>query len=343
MELQTLRDLYIGELRDLYSAEKQIIEAMPNMIKAASNEELKAGFAQHLEETKAQAVRLEELLSKMGETTRGPKCKGIEGVLAEGTEMIEEGGDDEVRDAGLVAAAQRVEHYEIAGYSCARTYAKVLGDKDGAEVLQQTLYEEVSTDKRLAELANVVLEAFTSTPLVNFGYGVAHLKESLTQSMAEHLVDGGEPKEVIFTRRKMVASAPAEPRPAVPKTATDALGEAREVIATLRPLLAPSGRLSAPKVAALFGLSTAKLGRLIGGSSRQALAKTPDAAAIQEGLRPFERVARLRAILSEADFRAWLERSNRHLDEQTPLQIIESGRAGVVADLVESMLTGSPS
>lgn len=191
------------------------------------------------------------------------------------------------------------------------------------------------------ELAEV-LKLFPGTPQVEIANGMAHLKESLTQSIAKYLVYGGEPKDVIITKRKKVVLAPVEPSPTAPKAATDALGEAREIIAALRPLLAPSGRLSAPKVAALFDLSTAGLGRLIG-TSRQALAKTPDSAAIQGHLRPFERVARLRAILSKADFRAWLNRANQHLDDQTPMQIIESGRAGVVADLVESMLTGTPS
>src|SRR5215211_7885755 len=139
MKLETLKDLYIHELKDLYSAEKQIIRALPKMVKAASNEQLAAGFKLHLEETKEQAARLEKILESHKQSTRGPKCKGMEGVLKEGEEMIEEEGDDEVRDAGLIAAAQRVEHYEMAGYGCARTYAQLLGDKEGATTLQQTL------------------------------------------------------------------------------------------------------------------------------------------------------------------------------------------------------------
>lgn len=157
MELETLKDLYIAELKDLYSAEKQIIKALPKMVKAASNEQLAAGFATHLEETKEHAVRLERILASHDQTTRGPKCKGMEGVLAEGAEMIEEEGDDEVRDAGLIAAAQRVEHYEMAGYGCARTYARLLGDKEGEKLLQTTLDEESSTDKKLTKLATSVI------------------------------------------------------------------------------------------------------------------------------------------------------------------------------------------
>ena len=153
MELETLQDLYILELKDLYSAEKQIIKALPKMVKAATNEDLAAGFAKHLEETKEHAVRLEKVLTALKQTTRGPKCKGMEGVLKEGAEMIEEEADEEVRDAGLIAAAQRVEHYEMAGYGCARTYAELLGDKKGAALLQATLDEEVLTDKTLTKLA----------------------------------------------------------------------------------------------------------------------------------------------------------------------------------------------
>lgn len=153
MELNTLKDLYIHELKDLYSAEKQLVKALPKMAKAATNPDLAAGFKEHLEETKEHAVRLEKILKSHDQTTRGPKCKGMEGVVAEGAEMIEEEADDEVRDAGLIAAAQRVEHYEMAGYGTARTYAELLGDKSGAKLLQQTLDEEAATDEKLTTLA----------------------------------------------------------------------------------------------------------------------------------------------------------------------------------------------
>jgi ferritin-like metal-binding protein YciE len=153
MELETLKDLYIHELKDLFSAENQIIKALPKMAKAATNEELVAGFEAHLEQTKKHAQRLEQILESQDETTRGPKCKGMEGVIAEGDEMIKEDADDDVKDAGLIAAAQRVEHYEMAGYGCARTYAEALGDTKGAKLLQQTLEEERATDEKLTELA----------------------------------------------------------------------------------------------------------------------------------------------------------------------------------------------
>jgi len=157
MELNTLKDLYIHELKDLYSAEKQIIKALPKLAKAASNPDLAAGFKLHLEETKEHAARLEKILSSHGQTTRGPKCKGMEGVVTEGAEMIEEEADEEVRDAGLIAAAQRVEHYEMAGYGTARTYAELLGDKEGAKLLQTTLDEEAATDEKLTDLATSVI------------------------------------------------------------------------------------------------------------------------------------------------------------------------------------------
>ncbi|MDQ3624549.1 MAG: ferritin-like domain-containing protein [Verrucomicrobiota bacterium] len=153
MQLENLKDLYVHELKDLYSAERQLIKALPKMAKAATNEQLAAGFREHLEQTREQAARLEQILKSHQESTRGPKCKGMEGLIAEGDEMIEEEGDDEVRDAGLISAAQRVEHYEIAGYGCARTYAELLGDKEGAKLLQTSLNEEAETDKKLTRLA----------------------------------------------------------------------------------------------------------------------------------------------------------------------------------------------
>jgi ferritin-like metal-binding protein YciE len=157
MELETLKDLYIHELKDLYSAEKQIMKALPKMVKAAINKQLAAGFKEHLEQTKEHVARLEKILTSHDESTRGRKCEGMEGLLKEGDEMIEEDAEDEVRDAGLIAAAQRVEHYEMAGYGCARTYAELLGDPDAAALLQTTLSEESDTDKKLTNLAKSVI------------------------------------------------------------------------------------------------------------------------------------------------------------------------------------------
>jgi ferritin-like metal-binding protein YciE len=153
MQLETLQDLYIHELKDLYSAEKQLIRALPKMAKAAKNQQLAAGFQEHLEQTKEHAARIEKILARHKKSTRGSRCKGMEGIIAEGAEMVEEQADAEVKDAGLIAAAQRVEHYEMAGYGTARTYAEMLGDDEGAKLLQTTLQEETATDEKLTKLA----------------------------------------------------------------------------------------------------------------------------------------------------------------------------------------------
>jgi ferritin-like metal-binding protein YciE len=157
MELETLKDLYIHELKDLHSAEKQLTKALPKMAKAARNEELAAGFKEHLAQTEEHVARLEKILESHDQSLRGPKCKGMEGLIEEGQEMIEEEAEDDVRDAGLISAAQRVEHYEIAGYGCARTYAEELGDDKGASLLAQTLEEEKETDQKLTKLAKSVV------------------------------------------------------------------------------------------------------------------------------------------------------------------------------------------
>jgi ferritin-like metal-binding protein YciE len=157
MELNNLKDLYIQELKDLYSAETQIIKALPKMVKVTTNRKLAAAFNAHLAQTKRQAQRLEKLLKRHGESTRGPKCSGMEGVLKEGDEMIQEDAVDAVRDAGLIAAAQRVEHYEMAGYGCAHTYALELGDSMGAKVLATTFAEEEKADQKLSTIAKSVV------------------------------------------------------------------------------------------------------------------------------------------------------------------------------------------
>jgi len=164
MELNTLRDLYIHELKDIYSAEKQMIRNMPKLAKAATNRQLVAAFKQHLEQTKRQAERIEAILKGLGESTRGPKCEGMEGVLKEGDAMVAEDAAEEVRDAGLIAAAQRAEHYEIASYGCARTYAEELGDKAGAKLLQTSLREEVAVDEKLTKLAKSVVNLRAKAP-----------------------------------------------------------------------------------------------------------------------------------------------------------------------------------
>jgi ferritin-like metal-binding protein YciE len=161
MEHNALMDLYVDELRDIYSAENQLTKALPKMAKAATSEELSAGFEEHLEQTRGHVKRLEQIFSQLGEKPTGKKCKGMEGLIEEGKEMIDEDElDGEALDAGLISAAQRVEHYEIAAYGCVRTYAKLLGESDAAELLEETLSEEKETDQKLTSLAqNINVEA----------------------------------------------------------------------------------------------------------------------------------------------------------------------------------------
>jgi ferritin-like metal-binding protein YciE len=153
MELDTLKDLYIEELKDLYSAERQIVKALPKMIKATKHPELKAAFKTHLQQTGEHAKRLELICNELGVSPRGKKCAGMEGLIEEGSELIKEKPNEDVLDAGLISAAQRVEHYEMAGYGTVRTYARQLGYESQALLLQQTLDEEGATDHLLTDLA----------------------------------------------------------------------------------------------------------------------------------------------------------------------------------------------
>lgn len=156
MEIDSLRKLYVEELKDLYSAEKQILQALPRMAKKAKNPQLKAGFEEHVRVTEEQVKRLDQIFEGLGKSPRGKKCKGMEGLLEEGKEVMQEDMDDETRDAALIAAAQRVEHYEMAGYGTVRTYANLLGEREAARLLQQTLDEEGLTDKKLTQLAESI-------------------------------------------------------------------------------------------------------------------------------------------------------------------------------------------
>jgi ferritin-like metal-binding protein YciE len=153
MQIDDLRKLFVEELKDLYSAEKQILQALPRMAKKVSNPDLKKAFEEHVEMTRGQVERLDQIFEGLGKSPRGKKCKGMEGLLEEGKEMMEEDMDPEVLDAALLAAAQKVEHYEISGYGTVRTYARLLGEDQAAKLLQQTLDEEAETDKRLTMLA----------------------------------------------------------------------------------------------------------------------------------------------------------------------------------------------
>ncbi|RPJ79436.1 MAG: ferritin-like domain-containing protein, partial [Acidobacteria bacterium] len=153
MPFQSLKDLYIDQLRDLYDAEQQIAQAMPRMIKASSSPDLKQTFQTHLDETKFQVERLDLIFKKLGQSPGGRHCRGIEGNIAAGTELIQEGSAPDVSDAAIIASAQRVEHYEMAGYGCARTFADRLNDSYASELLQQTLDEEETADHLLTNLA----------------------------------------------------------------------------------------------------------------------------------------------------------------------------------------------
>jgi len=149
----SLQELYVEQLQDLYDAEQQIIKALPKMIDAAQAEELRDGLSEHLEVTKQQAARIEKICQDLGEKPQKEKCKGMEGVLKEGGDLVKDVENPEVRDAAIIAAAQRVEHYEMAGYGTARTYATLLGYDDAASALEQTLEEEKEADATLSGLA----------------------------------------------------------------------------------------------------------------------------------------------------------------------------------------------
>ncbi len=153
MKIDSLKKLYIHSLKDIYHAEHQIIEALPKMEKAASSKELKAGFREHLKQTKMQVERLERIFDGLEMSPAGVKCEAIEGLIAEGEEAIKDIKEPEVRDAGLIAAAQKVEHYEMASYGTARAFARLLGYADAVELLTDSLEEEADTDDRLTELA----------------------------------------------------------------------------------------------------------------------------------------------------------------------------------------------
>jgi ferritin-like metal-binding protein YciE len=157
-KINSLKELLVEELRDLYSAEVQLTKALPKMADAAEFPELKYGFAEHLEQTRGHVIRLEKALEELGEDPKGKTCKAMEGLIAEGKESISEKGPAPIRDANLIGSAQRVEHYEIAAYGTARTFAETLGLAGIADLLQETLDEEIETDRKLTEMARTVNE-----------------------------------------------------------------------------------------------------------------------------------------------------------------------------------------
>jgi len=153
MPNQGLKELYIAELKDLYNAETQLVKALPKMARAAGSDELRQGFEEHLEQTKGHVERLEKIFRMLDESPKGKKCKGMEGLIEEGSEVMEEDYEGSLLDAALIGAAQRVEHYEIAGYGTVRSFAESLGEAEHASLLEETMEEEKETDEKLTELA----------------------------------------------------------------------------------------------------------------------------------------------------------------------------------------------
>jgi ferritin-like metal-binding protein YciE len=156
MDLQSLKDLFIDELRDLYDAENQITEALPKLIGKAQHAQLKSALQEHLEVTRGQIRRLDTIFQRLKEKPTGESCKGMKGLIKEGDDMATRDGDSSVIDAAIISAAQRVEHYEMAGYGTVRTYADLLGENEFASLLQQTLDEEKEADKSLTEIAKTI-------------------------------------------------------------------------------------------------------------------------------------------------------------------------------------------
>jgi ferritin-like metal-binding protein YciE len=171
MKLDTLQKLYTEELRDLYNAEHQLLKALPKMAKAASSEELKDAFEKHLEQTKSHVKRLEQVFEALNEKPKGKTCHAMKGLVQEGLEILQQDGEESILDAGIIVAAQKVEHYEIAGYGSARTFAHLLGQNKAAELLQTTLDEEAETNQLLNRLAESIVnpEAVMETELAVAG------------------------------------------------------------------------------------------------------------------------------------------------------------------------------
>ena len=156
VENQNLKTLYVNELKDLLDAENQLVKALPKMAKATTSSELRSGIEHHLEQTMGHAKRIEQILEALGEEPKGKKCKGMNGIIAEGKEILDEDYEGAVRDAGIISAAQRVEHYEIGAYGCVREYAQLLGENEAVSLLGQTLEEEKETDKKLSDMAHSI-------------------------------------------------------------------------------------------------------------------------------------------------------------------------------------------
>lgn len=156
MTIDSMEKLFVDELRDLYSAETQITKALPKMAKASTSNELRTAFEQHLKETEEQVKRLEQIFETLGESPKGETCEGIKGIIEEGEKNLKQAAEGPVRDEALIAAAQRVEHYEMAGYGTVRTFAERMGKQQVVQLLERTLEEEKNADRKLTECSNVV-------------------------------------------------------------------------------------------------------------------------------------------------------------------------------------------
>ena len=167
MKLDTLEKLYVDELRDIYNAENQLLKALPKMAKGASSSDLKDAFETHLRQTESHVERLEQIFAELDESPKGKTCHGMKGLIEEGSEILKEDGEESVLDAGIIVAAQKVEHYEMAAYGSARTFARLLGQTKAAELLQTTLDEESETNESLNQLAEKMVnpEALIGTEL----------------------------------------------------------------------------------------------------------------------------------------------------------------------------------
>jgi ferritin-like metal-binding protein YciE len=157
MKLDTLEKLYVDELRDIYNAENQLLKALPKMAKGSSSPDLKSGFEKHLRQTETHVERLEQIFAKLDESPKGKTCHAMKGLIEEGSEILREDGEESVLDAGIIVAAQKVEHYEMAAYGSARTFARLLGQDKAAELLQSTLDEESETNESLNQLAENIV------------------------------------------------------------------------------------------------------------------------------------------------------------------------------------------
>jgi ferritin-like metal-binding protein YciE len=184
MEMSNLQDLLVENLKDLYSAETQLLKALPKVAKKVENEQLREALTMHVKETEEQARRLERVLSQMGEKPTGKKCKGMEGLIEENKELLEEDADPDVLDAGLIVGSQKIEHYEIAGYGSAVTFAKLLGNEEAARLLAQSLDEEERTDKKLTQIAE-------SSINIEAASGADDEGEMMTRSSGRSRSNGG--------------------------------------------------------------------------------------------------------------------------------------------------------